>query len=99
MESWLAGWLAQDIKGVLKVLVVCNPEERARRIGKRDRISTAAARQINADREEKNTQKWRRMYGQIDFWGEGLYDVVVDTGIYDAKETLAMVLERFNHVA
>jgi cytidylate kinase len=65
LESWLSGFMAQGIPGVLKVLVVCSNEAiKIDRVVNRDGVSVAEAKHNMKQRYEENTQKWIRLYGQ-----------------------------------
>lgn len=102
-DSWLSGFVAQGLDGVLKVLLFCsNDSVRVDRIVNRDKISVEAAKQHIFEREEKNIQKWTRMYqrewrgwvgeGPIDFYDKKLYDLAIDTYAADREKTLQLVL-------
>lgn len=68
-ESWLSGFLAQQVKGVFKILVYCSDDGvRVDRIANRDDITIAQAKEHIFERERKNLQKWIKMYGKE--WGE-----------------------------
>ncbi len=63
IESWLAGFLAQGVPGVLKVLVICSEDAvRIDRLMNRDNISVEQAKQNIQQRYEVNSTKWKRMY-------------------------------------
>lgn len=63
LESWLSGFLAQQVPGVLKVLMICsNKAVRIDRIVNRDAISPDLALANMNNRYEKNMEKWRRLY-------------------------------------
>lgn len=65
IESWLSGFLGQQVPGVLKVLMICSDDSvRVDRIVNRDRIDVEHAKQHIHERKAKNEDKWRRMYGQ-----------------------------------
>jgi cytidylate kinase len=63
IEAWLSGFLAQQISGVLKVLVTCSEDSvRIDRVVNRDRVSVEKAKIHIMDRETKNRQKWAKIY-------------------------------------
>lgn len=65
LDSWLCGFLAQGVEGSLKVLMQCsNDEIRIDRLVNRDGISVKEAKKHVFEREEKNLEKWTRMYRQ-----------------------------------
>ena len=83
LESWLSGFLAQQIPGVLKVLVICSEDAiRVDRVINRDRISVKEAKQHIMGRYKTNLKTWRRLYAKE--WREW----VVDTGILSAQEPI-----------
>jgi cytidylate kinase len=65
IESWLAGFLAQGVPGVLKILMTCSSDEvRIDRVVNRDQISIEEAKENALHRYNKNLAKWIKMYGQ-----------------------------------
>jgi len=63
LESWLSGFVAQGIKSTLKVLVYCsNDDIRVDRLVNRDKVSIEEAKRHIFDRQEKNLNKWTRIY-------------------------------------
>lgn len=62
-ESWLSGFLAQGAPDVLKILVYCSDDGvRVDRIANRDDISILEAKDHIFTREQKNLEKWIKMY-------------------------------------
>jgi predicted cytidylate kinase len=105
IDSWLSGFLAQGIDGVLKVLMVCSSDAvRVDRIVNRDQVSVDEAKAHIFEREQKNLTKWTRMYQQewhdwvgtdkIDFYSPKIYDLVIDTYSHDRDATLDLVLQK-----
>lgn len=65
LESWLSGFLAQQVPQVLKVLMLCsNKAVRIDRIVNRDAISPESALANMNNRYENNLKKWQRVYAQ-----------------------------------
>lgn len=63
IESWLSGFLAQNVPGVFKILMKCsNTAVRVDRIVNRDTVSPDAALENMNRRYKTNVTKWRRMY-------------------------------------
>jgi predicted cytidylate kinase len=105
IDSWLSGFLAQGIDGVLKVLMVCSSDAvRVDRIVNRDQVSVDEAKAHIFEREQKNLTKWTRMYqkewhewvgtDKIDFYLPKIYDLVIDTYSHDRDATLNLVLQK-----
>ncbi|HZZ98332.1 MAG TPA: AAA family ATPase [Candidatus Saccharimonadia bacterium] len=65
LESWLSGFFAQQVPGVLKVLLICSEDAvRIDRIVNRDKVSIAEAKSHIMERTDKNLGKWSRMYAK-----------------------------------
>jgi cytidylate kinase len=65
IESWLSGFMAQGIKGVLKILVVCSEDSvRVDRIVNRDGVSVKEAKNHIINRYQVNLKKWSIMYNK-----------------------------------
>lgn len=63
IESWLSGFMAQGVKEVLKILVICSDEAvRIDRIVNRDDVTVEEAKRHVNQRYEVNLKKWSRMY-------------------------------------
>lgn len=97
-EAWLAGFMAQGIAGVLKVLVICTHDDvRIDRVVNRDNVTIAEAKQWMKQREEENLKKWQKLYGFYDFWDPKYYDLVIDTYSSGPMETLGKVLDKLGY--
>jgi len=97
-EAWLSGFVAQKIKGILKVLIVCsNFDIKVDRVVNRDRLSIEEARKWIKQREEENIKKWQKLYGKYDFWSPEYYDLVIDTYSSGPMETVGIVLDRIGY--
>ncbi|MDO5561749.1 MAG: AAA family ATPase [bacterium] len=65
IESWLAGFMAQNVPGVLKILMICSSNDvRIDRVMNRDDVSVEVAKRNTMERYQKNLDKWSRMYAQ-----------------------------------
>ncbi len=63
LESWLSGFFAQGVEGVLKVLMMCsNTAVRVDRIVNRDLVTADEALDNMNLRYRTNSAKWRKMY-------------------------------------
>lgn len=95
IESWLAGFNAQGIDNVLKVLLVCSDESIIiDRVVNRDHVTVEEAKKHIQARTEANIAKWQRLYGDHDFWDPKYYDLVIDTYSNGPIETVELVLEK-----
>lgn len=69
IESWLSGFLAQGVPGVLKVLMICSDEAvRIDRVVNRDKVTAEEAKHNMHARYNENFTKWSRMYAKE--WNE-----------------------------
>ncbi len=97
-EAWLAGFLAKDLKDVLRIFVICSHEDlRIDRVVNRENISVEEAKHWLKQREEENTAKWKALYGDYDFWDPQYYDLVIDTYSTGPMQTLGRVLDKLGY--
>lgn len=104
IQSHLAGYDAQGIDGVFKILVLCAGEDgedkteiRVDRIVNRDKVSIDEAKKGVVDREEEHLKKFRRLYANDDeswnYWKKDYYDLIINTYSHNAEETLKIAQE------
>ncbi len=104
VQSHLAGFDAQGIEGVFKILVTCEDEEgndktdiRIDRLVNRRKLSVEDAKEQVIVREAGNMEKWKRLYGENDpnwvYWDKKYYDLVINTYSHNQDETLRIALE------
>ena len=104
IQSHLAGFDAQEIPGVFKILVLCEDaqgndktEIRIDRLVNRRKISIEDAKSEIKIREEQNLAKWRKLYANNNpnwvNWDKKYYDLVVNSYMHNQDEVLKMVLE------
>src|SRR3990167_9263902 len=104
IQSHLAGFDAQGIEGVYKILVVCEDEEgndkkdiRIDRLINRDKITVDEAKNEVIEREKRNLEKWRRLYTDNDpdwnYWNKDYYDLVINTYSHNKEETFQIALK------
>lgn len=99
-EAWLSGFIARDLKDILKVLLVCSNEAiRIDRVVNRDNCTIEEAKHFIKTREEENTKKWQALYGNYDFWDPKYYDLVIDTFSSGPMETAGKVLDKLGYRA
>ncbi len=105
IQSHLAGFDAQEISGIYKILVVCedekgedHPDIRIDRLVNRKKITVEEAKKEIAERETNNLEKWRRMYAGEDqgwvYWDPKYYDLIVNTYSHNKEESLSFVLQK-----
>lgn len=103
IQSHLAGFDAQGIDNVFKILVICedlhgqdHPEIRIDRLVNRDDISIEDAKYEVKEREQQHLTKFRRLYANNDpewyYWDRKYYDFVISTYEHNKDETLRLTL-------
>lgn len=66
-EGWLSGFVAQSVKGVLKILLYCGDGLRIDRFVNRENMGVEESKKHIFKREHENRKKWSRVYeGQIE---------------------------------
>ena len=104
IQSHLAGFDAQGIDGVFKILIVCEDEQgedkkeiRIDRLVNRDRVSIEDAKHEVGERERQHLEKFRRLYAGNNqewvYWDKKYYDQVISTYSHNQEETLRLALE------
>lgn len=105
VETKLAGFNAQGIAGVYRILLVCEDENgedrkdiRIDRLLNREDLSVKEAKAEIRDREQNDLEKWRRMYAGGDpnwvYWDPKYYDLIVNTYSHNKEESLSFVLRK-----
>lgn len=104
LETKLAGFNAQGVDGIFKILVVCNdrigedqPQIRIDRLVNREGVSVEEAKAEVREREINDLEKWRRIYANNDpkwmYYDPKYYDLVVNTYEHNQDETFKLALE------
>ncbi|HVZ58240.1 MAG TPA: cytidylate kinase family protein [Patescibacteria group bacterium] len=103
VQSHLAGFDAQGIEGVFKILLVCEengqdvPAVRIDRLVNRDGASVEDAKYEVKEREHQHLQKFRRLYANNDpnwvYWNKDYYDLVINTFTHNQEAVLQRALE------
>ena len=96
-EAWLAGFVAKDIATVCKVLLVCDTALCVDRLVNRDNMTVEQAKRQIESREKGNIKKWKKLYGNYDFWNPKYFDLVIDTYSSGPMETLGKVLDKIGY--
>ena len=107
LETKLAGFNAQSIPGVFKILVVCEDREGVDQVGvridrlvNRERIGVDEAKAEVIEREINDLAKWRKMYADNDpnwvYFNPEYYDLVINTFSHNQDESFRIVMEKIN---
>ncbi|MDP3941166.1 MAG: cytidylate kinase family protein, partial [bacterium] len=103
LETKLAGFNAQGIDGVFKILVVCEDHEgvdqtaiRIDRLVNREHISVEEAKVEAVEREKNDLSKWRTIYAGGDtgwvYFDPKYYDLVINTFDHNPEGSVQMAL-------
>lgn len=97
-EGWLTGFFARPYQDILKVLLICSHDDiRVDRVANRESVTVEEAKNWIKQRESENINKWKRLYGNHDFWNPKYFDLVIDTYKTGPLETLEQVLDKIGY--
>lgn len=103
LETKLAGFNAQAIAGVFKILVICvdangddQTQIRIDRLVNREHMSIQEAKEEVLVREKNDIEKWRRLYAadnaEWTYWDPVYYDLVINTYSHDQEEAFKLAI-------
>src|SRR3972149_4076618 len=103
LETKLAGFNAQGIEGIFKILVTCEdrtgedqPRIRIDRLINREGYNIERAKQEVVEREQNDLEKWRKLYARgdpnWDYWDKKYYDLVINTYDKNSEQTFQAAL-------
>ncbi len=96
LDSWTMPWLLKE--NAFKVWLEVSPEERARRLARRDRITVEKALNVLKEKDAKTKSIYKSLYG-FDL-GEDLspFDLILDTTELDSDEVFQALSMAINGV-
>jgi cytidylate kinase len=108
IQSHLAGFDAQGIPEVFKILIICEDDQgndktdiRIDRLVNRDKVSIEEAKDEVLERERQHLEKFRRLYAGGDknwiYWNKKYYDLVINTYSHNQDETLNLTLQKIGY--
>lgn len=98
IESWLAGFLARNMKHTLRVLLICSDAAlKVDRVVNRDKITIEKSKMFIKEREEGNFKTWHKIYGNYNYWSPKYFHLVIDTYSSGQLETLGKVLDKLGY--
>lgn len=96
-EGWMTGIVARELPNVLRVLLTCADDIRAKRFSRRENLSVKdALRKIN-ERETNLFKKLEEIYHRNDFVNPVNYNMVIDTTKSTPKKSLDLVLQALGY--
>lgn len=104
LETKLAGFNAQGIRDIFKILVICedekgndHPDIRIDRFINREKTTIEKAKEEVLEREKNDIEKWRRLYAKNDsnwhYYDKKYYDLVINTYDHNPEESLNLALK------
>lgn len=105
LETKLAGFNAQGVDGIYKILVVCEDKNgddhvdiRIDRLVNREGINVAEAKEEVISRENNDLEKWRKLYANDNpnwvYFDKKYYDLVINSFDHNKDESLEITLEK-----
>ena len=92
VEGWLAGIMAANTPGVLRILLTCQSPKRQERFAKREKVSVQeAAKRIN-ERDSNWLAQIKKIYHRDDIFDPKHYDLIINTTDQEPEAILAQVL-------
>ena len=96
LEGWMAGIMADELSGVLRVFLTCDDRERVKRFAEREHVNLDQAQTQIKERETNVYKKLRDIYKRNDFLDPKNYNLVIDTTDKSPEEVLKIVLDKIN---
>lgn len=90
----LAGFLSHSISHTLRVLITCPQPERIRRYAQSRGYPLDKAKQLLILREKLDDQKWRRLYGNHDFFSPEYFQLILDSGRLSPQDEISQILSQ-----
>jgi cytidylate kinase len=94
LDSWTMPWLSKD---GFKIWIEVSPEERARRLARRDKLSVKEAEKLLNEKDDKTRRVYEKLYGFKLGEDYSPFDLVLDTEHLSSNETfetLCLVIKR-----
>lgn len=99
IEAWLAGFVARNLPKTCRILLTCSHNSlRVDRVVNRDKVSIIDAKRFIKEREEGNFHKWKKIYGDYNFFDPKYYTFVIDTYSFGQLETMRKTLDAIGYV-
>lgn len=90
VDGQLAGWVLREVAD-LRVYLTAPEDVRMERIAKRDRVSLEEARNHTLQRENVQSERYRRHYG-FKVEDRSIYHLVIDTNLLSQEDTGKVLL-------
>ncbi|OGK66276.1 hypothetical protein A2209_00880 [Candidatus Roizmanbacteria bacterium RIFOXYA1_FULL_41_12] len=92
VEGWLAGIMAANTPGVLRILLTCQDAKREKRFANRENVEVKEAVQRVSERDSSWLAEIKKIYRRDDVFNPKHYDLVIDTSKLKPAQILDKVL-------
>ncbi len=96
LDGHIAGWVAKEYAHV-KIYLNAPREVRAKRVAMRDKKSLEEALKEVTLRDESESKRFREIYG-IDVSNLSIFDLVINTSLFDIETTLKISTDGIDYV-
>ena len=86
--------MADNLKDVLKILLICKDNIRYKRFAAREKIDFDEAKKRVEERQNNWFTKLKTIYKRNDFIDPKNYDLIIDTSIITSQAILKKVLQK-----
>ncbi len=93
VDGWMSGIMANNLKDVLRILLICKDNIRYKRFADREKIKDfEAAKKRVEDRQLNWFNKLKKIYKRNDFVDPKNYNLIIDTSSISSQAVLKKVL-------
>lgn len=96
VDGWMSGIMANHLKDVLKILLICKDNIRYKRFAAREKIHFNEAKKKVEKRQSNWFIKLKKIYKRNDFIDPKNYDLILDTSNITSQAVLKKVLQKIN---
>lgn len=95
VDGWMSGIMADNLKDVLKILLICKANIRYKRFAAREEIKDfEEAKKRVEDRQLNWFNKLKKIYKRNDFVDKKNYSLIIDTSSISSQAVLKKVLQK-----
>lgn len=94
VDSWMAGIMADDLPGVLRILLTCDDKVRAQRFAQRENLPVDESLKKILERENNVLNKLKEMYKKNGIFDPKYYNLVINTTNLTENEVFEKVLNK-----
>ncbi len=92
LDSWLAGIMAGEASGVLKILLIADDGIRFNRFAEREHMSLEEAKKEVVSRDSGWFEKVKVIHNRSDFFDPKNYTLIIDTSNKNVNEIVSLIL-------